>query len=60
MASKYTDNIVCPNFGAKSKVTISNGVWAMRTNETGECLRCGTEVIRKNITGDIEVELREE
>ena len=27
--------------------------------ETGECPKCGTEIIRKNITGDIEVELME-
>ena len=32
----------------------------MRTEETGECPKCGTEVIRKNITGDLEVELIEE
>lgn len=57
MASKYTEIIVCPNCGTKSKVTISNGVWPLRMPETGECPKCGTEIIRKNITGDIEVEL---
>ena len=51
---------MCPKCGAKSKVTVSNGVWPMRMPETGECPKCGTEIIRKNITGDIEVELIEE
>ena len=32
----------------------------MRSVETGECPKCVTEVIKKNITGDIEVELIEE
>ena len=59
MASKYTDIIVCPNCGAKSKVTITNGVWPMRMTETGECPKCGYEIIRKNITGYIEVEIIE-
>ena len=56
----YTEIIVCPTCEAKLKVVVTNGVWPMRSVETGECPRCGTEVIRKNITGDIEVELVEE
>ena len=55
MSSRYTEIIVCPTCGAKLKVVVTNGVWPIRTEETGECPRCGTEVIRKNITGDIEV-----
>jgi Zn ribbon nucleic-acid-binding protein len=57
MASKYTEEVVCPKCGAKIKVVVTNGVWPMRNVEIGECPKCGTEVIRKNITGDIEVEL---
>lgn len=60
MPSKYSEEVVCPQCGAKIKVVVTNGVWPMRSVETGECPKCGTEVIRKNITGDIEVELIEE
>lgn len=60
MSSRYTERIVCPTCGAKLKVVVTNGVWPIRTEETGECPRCFTEVIRKNITGDIEVKLVEE
>lgn len=60
MPSKYTKIIVCPKCGTKSKVTVLNGVWPMRMTETGECPKYGMEIIRKNITGDIEVELIEE
>lgn len=60
MPSKYTEIIVCPMCGAKIRTIITNGVWPMRSVETGECPKCRTEVIRKNITGDIEVELVEE
>ena len=57
MPSKYTEIIVCPTCGVKLKVVVTNGVWPMKMPETGECPKCGTEVIRKNINGDIEVEL---
>ena len=60
MPSKYTEEVVCPQCGAKIKVVVTNGVWPMRSVETGECPKCETEIIRKNITGDIEVELIEE
>lgn len=60
MPSKYTKIIMCPNCGAKLKAVVTNGVWPMRMTETGECPKCGMEVIRKNITGDIEVEMIEE
>ena len=59
MPSKYTEEVVSPKCGAKLRAVITNGVWPMRSVETGECPKCGTEVIRKNITGDIEVELVE-
>ena len=59
MASKYIVEMDCPNCGAKLKVVVSNGIWPMRSIETGECPKCGVEVIRKNITGDIEVKLIE-
>jgi hypothetical protein len=32
----------------------------MRSQETGICPNCGTEIICKNITGEIEVELLNE
>jgi hypothetical protein len=32
----------------------------MRSQETGICPNCGAEIIRKNITGEIEVELLNE
>ena len=57
MPSKNSEIIICPKCGAKIKVVVTNGVWPMRSVETGECPKCGTKVIRKNITGDIEVEL---
>ena len=60
MPSKYSEIIICPKSGTKMKVVVTNGVMPMRSVETGECPKCGTEVIRKNITGDIEVELVEE
>lgn len=60
MPSKYTEEVVCPKCGAKIKVVVTNGIWPMRSVEAGECPRCCTEVIRKNITGDIEVKLVEE
>ena len=60
MASKDVNVLNCPKCGAKLKAVVTNGVWPMRMQETGECPNCGTEVIRKNITGDIEIELVEE
>ena len=57
MPSRYSEILVCSKCGAKLKVVITNGVEPMRSVETGECPKCGTEVIRKNITGDIEGEL---
>lgn len=60
MPSKYTEEVVCPQCGAKLRVVITSGIYPMRSVETGECPQCRTEVIRKNITGDIEVELVEE
>ena len=60
MASRYSAEMDCPNCGAKLKVVVNNGIWPMRSTETGECPKCGVEVIRKNITGDIEVKLIEE
>ena len=60
MPSKYTEEVVCPKCGAKINVVVTNGVWPMHSVETGECPKCETEVIRKNITGDIDVELIEE
>ena len=60
MPSKDVKVLNCPNCGARLKVVVTNGVWPIRMPETGECPRCGTEVIRKNITGDIEVTLIEQ
>ena len=51
--------LTCSQCGAKLKVVVTNGVWPMRMPETGECPKCGAEVIRKNVTGDITVELIE-
>ena len=60
MSSRYFEILVCPKCGAKLRAVITSGIYPMRSVETGECPRCGTEVISKNITGDIEVELIEE
>lgn len=60
MSSKSFEIIECPQCGAKLRVVITNGIYPMRSVEIGECPKCRTEVIRKNITGDIEVELVEE
>ena len=36
------------------------GIDPLRSTEIGNCPNCGAEIVRKNITGDIEVELIEE
>ena len=60
MPSRYTENILCPKCGAKCRIVVTNGIWPMRSQETGICPNCGAEIIRKNITGEIEVELLNE
>lgn len=60
MPSRYTENTLCPKCGAKCRIVVTNGIWLMRSQETGICPNCGTEIIRKNITGEIEVELLNE
>ena len=60
MPSRYTENTLCPKCGAKCRIVVINGIWPMRSQETGICPNCGAEIIRKNITGEIEVELLNE
>lgn len=60
MPSRYTENTLCPKCGAKYRIVVTNGIWPMRSQETGICPNCGAEIIRKNITGEIEVELLNE
>ena len=60
MPSRYTENTLCPKCGAKCRVVVTNGIWPMCSQETGICPNCGAEIIRKKITGEIEVELLNE
>lgn len=60
MPSTTVKIIECHNCRAKNKVTITAGEYPQRSEEIGNCQNCGTELIKKNITGDIEVELIEE
>lgn len=38
-------------------VKISYGIYPARSSETADCSVCGKEVLRKNITGDIETKV---
>lgn len=54
MASSYYEEVTCPKCHTKVRVSISNGIYPMRTTEFANCPVCRTELFRKNITGDIE------
>lgn len=60
MPSRDTEVKLCPACGARCRIVVSYGIWPVRMLEIGECPNCGTEIIRKNITGEIDVELIEE
>ena len=57
MPSKTVKIIECHNCGARNEVTITAGEDPWRSEESGNCQNCGTEIIRKSITGNIDVEL---
>lgn len=59
MASHCIEIMVCQNCGTRCRVIYHSGIDPMRSTEIGYCPNCGTEIVRKNITGDIEVELIE-
>ena len=57
MPSNYTENHECPICHTLIKFTVTNGIYPMRSPESGNCPICQYEVIKKNITGDIDVEI---
>lgn len=58
MASFDIKDIKCPVCGTLVHVTISYGIWPNRSEETADCPVCGKELLRKNITGDIETKVK--
>lgn len=58
MASFDGKDIKCPVCGTLVHVTISYGKWPWRSEETADCPVCGKELLRKNITGDIETKVK--
>lgn len=56
MASFDSKDIKCPVCGTLVHVTISYGIWPNRSEETADV--CGKELLRKNITGDIETKVK--
>lgn len=55
--STRIENVICPKCGALVRITITNGVYPMRSRETAECPVCDTELYHENISGDMEVTL---
>ena len=58
MASLDSKDIKCPVCGTLVHVNISYGIWPCRSEETADCPVCGKELLRKNITGDIEAKVK--
>ena len=54
MASCDVLNVTCPVCNTDLLVKISYGIYPARSIETADCPVCGKEVLRNNITGDIE------
>ena len=54
MASYDVLNVTCPVCNTDLLVKISYGIYPARSIETADCPVCCKEVLRKNITGDIE------
>ena len=54
MASYDVLHVTCPVCNTDLLVKISYGIYPSRSIETADCPVCGEEVLRKNITGDIE------
>lgn len=57
MASYDVLHIKCPVCNTDLWVKISYGICPARSIETADCPVCGKEVLRKNITGDIETKV---
>lgn len=57
MASYDVLHVMCPVCNTDLLVKISYGIYPARSIETADCPVCGKEVLRKNITGDIETEV---
>ena len=58
MASFDSKDIKCSVCGTLVHVTISYGIWPCKSEETADCPVCGKELLRKNITGDIETKVK--
>lgn len=54
MASSYFEDVTCPQCRTLVRIKISNGLYPMRTTEIANCPVCWKELLKKNITGDIE------
>ena len=57
MASYDVLHVTCPVCNTDLLVKISYGIYPARGIETADCPVCGKEVLRKNITGDIETKV---
>ena len=57
MASYDVLHVKCPVCNTDLLVKISYGIYPARNIETADCPVCGKEVLRKNITGDIETKV---
>lgn len=57
MASYDVLHVTCPVCNTDLLVKISYGIYPVRSIETADCPVCGKEVLRKNITGDIETKV---
>ena len=57
MASYDVLHIKCPVCNTDLWVKNSYGIYPARNIETADCPVCGKEVLRKNITGDIETKV---
>ena len=57
MASYDELHVMCPVCNTNLLVKISYGIYPARSIETADCSVCGKEVLRKNITGDIETKV---
>ena len=57
MASYDVLHVTCPVCNTDLLVKISYGIYHARSIETADCPVCGKEVLRKNITGDIETKV---
>ena len=57
MASYDELHVMCPVCNTDLLVKISYGIYPARSIETADCPVCGKDVLRKNITGDIETKV---